>query len=128
MKPVSMTIRECLESLGISSLGDWDVLVFLHRRRASLASAEQIARLVGYSSKVVGAALDKLESQKIIRRSRSSQGVRLYQFVPSETHLAAGSCFQQIMSLAENRSGRLQVVKVLRENSGLQIVASGETL
>ena len=34
--------------VGISLLSEWDVLVFVYRHGASLTSAEQIARLIGY--------------------------------------------------------------------------------
>jgi hypothetical protein len=36
--------------------------------------------MLGYPSTVVADALDHMESVKLIRRSRASQGVRLYQF------------------------------------------------
>jgi transcription initiation factor IIE alpha subunit len=107
-------VQECLKNLGLSLLGDWDVLVFLYRHQSSLASAEQIACLLGHSSKAVGAALEKLESQKLIQRSRSSQGVRFYQFVPPKPHIAPESCFRQLISFADSRSGRLLLVKHLR--------------
>src|SRR6185437_3769021 len=47
-------IKECLKSLGLSFLSEWDVLMFLYRHQFSLASAEQIGRLLGYPSKTVG--------------------------------------------------------------------------
>jgi hypothetical protein len=107
-------VQECLKNLGLSLLGDWDVLVFLYRHQASLASAEQIARLLGHSSKAVGAALERLESQKLIQRSRSSQGVRFYQFVFQKPNQAPECFFRQLMSFADSRSGRLLIVKHLR--------------
>ena len=85
--------KECLHKAGLSLLCEWDVLVFLYRHHASLASAEQIARLIGYPSFAVGKALEKLEAQGLIWRSRSSQGVRFYQFVFSEDRLLASDCF-----------------------------------
>jgi DNA-binding MarR family transcriptional regulator len=111
-------ILECLKGLGISLLGEWDVLVFLYRHQSSLASAEQIARLVGYPSEAVSQALDKLESRKLIERSRSSQGARFYQFVSSQEHLASESCFRRLITVAENRTGRLMLAKHLRQNVG----------
>jgi hypothetical protein len=126
-KSPDILVQECLKSLEISLLGDWDVLVFLYRHRASLASAEQLARLLGYPSKAVGDALDRLESQRLIQRSRSSQGVRFYQFLFSEANLAPESCFRRLMSLAENRTGRLLLVNNLRQRVGLHIGAKGKT-
>lgn len=119
-------IKECLNILGISLLCDWDVLVFLYRHQTSLASAEQIGRLLGYPSTAVGDALDRLESQGLVQRSRSSQGVRLYRLIPSETHLAPESCFRLLMSLAESRTGRLLLVKHLRQSIGMHIAAKGK--
>jgi hypothetical protein len=124
---LEMQTLDCLYSLGISSLAEWDVLVFLSRRGASLGNADQIARLLGYPSKTVGSALDKLESHQLIQRSKSSKGVRLYQVAPAEPHLVPESCFQQLIGLARKRSGRLLIVKLLRHNEGFQIVAKGES-
>jgi DNA-binding MarR family transcriptional regulator len=126
-KSPDIRVKECLKDLGVSLLGEWDVLVFLHRHQASLTSAEQIARLLGYPSKAIGQALDTLESQRLVERSRSSQGVRFYQVVSSGAHLAPESCFRRLMRLAENRTGRLLVAKHLRPNVGLHIAAKGKT-
>jgi hypothetical protein len=120
----STDIQECLRVVGIALLAEWDVLIFLYRHRASLASAEQIARLLGHPSKAVGLALERLESLKMVQRSRSSQGVRFYRFVSSEAQLAPDSCFRRLLSLAENRPGRLLLVKHLRPGSGLYVTAA----
>jgi hypothetical protein len=117
-KPLDLLVEVWLESLDLSRLADWDVLVFLYRHRASLASAEQIARLLGYTSAVVGDALDRLESLGLVQRSRASQGVRLYQFLVSTPPPPDG--FQQLMSLAENRNGRLLLAKKLRQRASRQ--------
>ena len=124
-KSLDLLVQGCLESLGISLIGDWDVLVFLYRHQASLASTEQIARLLGYPDNVVGEALDTLESLSLVQRSRDSQGVRLYQFVFSEVHLPPESCFRQLMTLAENRTGRLLLAKKLRQRVGSHLAGKG---
>ncbi|MDQ6666160.1 MAG: MarR family transcriptional regulator [Acidobacteriota bacterium] len=115
---LDLLVQECLESLGISSLGAWDMLVFVYRHHASLASVEQIARLAGYPSKVAAEALDTLESLGLVQRSRDSQGLRLYRFVLTPVHDPPRSCFWKLMSLAENRNGRLQIAKKLRQHAG----------
>jgi hypothetical protein len=120
-KSLDILVPECLKALGISLLVDWDVLIFLYRHPFSLGSAAQIARLLGYPSRAVGDSLETLESLSLVRRSRSSQGMHLYQFVFSEVHIAPKSCFRQLMSLAENRTGRLLLVKNLRRRAGLHI-------
>ena len=50
-----------LHTLGITSLCQWDVLVFLYRHQTSLVGADVIAHLLGYASDLVVAALDVLE-------------------------------------------------------------------
>lgn len=121
-KSLDFQIQECLTRLDISSPVEWDVLTFVYRHQASLANAEQIARMLGYPSTVVGDALDHLESLKLIRRSRASQGVRLYQFVSSEADSPSQSCFQQLITLTENPAGRLLLIKKLRQHrAGLSL-------
>jgi hypothetical protein len=70
-KDMELDVR-CLEGMGISLLSEWDVLVFVYRHGASLTSADQIARLVGYESTVVDGALKRLEREKLMERSRSA--------------------------------------------------------
>jgi hypothetical protein len=119
---VDFQIQECLTRLGIASPVEWDVLAFVYRHQASLTNADQIARMLGYPSTVVADALDHLESLKLIRRSRASQGVRLYQFVSSEADSPSHSCFQQLIALAEDPAGRLLLIKKLRQHrAGLSL-------
>jgi hypothetical protein len=111
-KTLDACLLDSLESLEIGLLCDWDTLAFLYRHGASLASAEQIARLLGHPKGAIGAALEKLESGGLIERSRGSQGMRLYRFVvPAEP--GRHSSFQQLIGLAASRSGRLSLVKEL---------------
>ena len=121
-KSLDFQIQECLTRLDISSPVEWDVLTFVYRHQASLANAEQIARMLGYPSTVVADALDQMETFKLIRRSRASQGVRLYQFVSSEADSPSQSCFQQLITLTENPAGRLLLIKKLRQHrAGLSL-------
>jgi DNA-binding transcriptional regulator GbsR (MarR family) len=115
-KSLDFQIQECLTRLGIASPVEWDVLAFVYRHQASLTNADQIARMLGYPSTVVADALDQMETFKLIRRSRASQGVRLYQFVASEADPQSHSCFQQLITLAENPAGRLVLIKKLRQH------------
>jgi predicted transcriptional regulator len=107
-----LRVRERLETLGVSLLSEWDVLAFLHRHQTSLTSAAQIARLLGDDKATVSVALDRLESLGLVQRSRGSQGIRLYRIsVPTDpSHY---SCFMELMSLAEGRTGRLLLLKLL---------------
>jgi DNA-binding MarR family transcriptional regulator len=106
-------VQDCLTCIGISLLVDWDVLIFLHRHGVILCSAEHIARLLSCENAKIGGALDRLESQKLIESSRSSVGVRFYKVVVSLDDPRIG-CFQQLLSLAGNRSGRLALAKILK--------------
>ncbi len=99
--------------MGISLLCDWDVFAFVYRHVTSLTSADQIARLVGYESNVVGAALDRLERQKLIERSRPSRGVRLYRVLASKDG-EHWRCLRELIALSESRAGRLELAKRLR--------------
>jgi DNA-binding MarR family transcriptional regulator len=104
-----------LDTLGISLLSEWDVLAFVYRHGASLASSDQIARLIGYESTVVRAALDRLESENLIERSRPSKGVRFCRILAS-ADAGRQRCLQQMVSLLETRVGRLLLAKRLKPN------------
>jgi DNA-binding MarR family transcriptional regulator len=108
-------IQSCSESMGISLLSEWDILAFVYRHGPSLTNTDQIARLIGYESTVVGAALDRLERAKLIERSRPSQGegVRLHRMRVS-TDVRHRQCLQQFVSLSESRDGRLLLTKLLK--------------
>jgi DNA-binding MarR family transcriptional regulator len=106
-------VQSCLESTGISLLCELDVLGFVYRHGASLTSADQIARLVGYESAVVSGALDRLEREKLIERSQPSQGVRFYRILAS-TDAARQGCVQQLVNLSRTRAGRVLLAKQLK--------------
>lgn len=108
-------IEDWLDALGIESLCQWDVLVFLDRHPTSLIGAEYVARLLGYADEPVVAALDALESLGLVERSRVSRSVRLYQFtVPSEPQ--RGGALEHLKALADHRGGRLRLAAQLRRS------------
>ena len=74
-----LQVEGWLKTLGIESLCQWDMLVFLYRHQSILVSTDDIALFVGYATAEVVAVLDSLESSGLVERSRVSQGVRLYQ-------------------------------------------------
>src|SRR5512140_3543922 len=113
-KTLDLEIRDCLTRLEISAPAEWDVLAFVYQHQASLANADQIARLLGYPSTVVADALDHLQHLQLIGRSRASQGVRLYQFLPSKDSPYRKS-FQQLITLANDPAGRSLLRKILRQ-------------
>jgi hypothetical protein len=102
-----------LKTLGITSLCQWDVLVFLHRHQTSLLGADFIARLLGYASGPVVAALEVLEFMGLVERSRVSQIVRLYKLtVPSDP--PRGDAWARLLALGSDRGGRVRLSKSLR--------------
>lgn len=108
--------RECLNSLGVSLLIDWDVLIFLHRHGKILSTAEQLARLLGLDSERIGNALDRLESRELITFSRKSRGGARFYKAAVSSDSAAWNCFERLLSLTRNRSGRLMLAKMLKPN------------
>jgi hypothetical protein len=109
-------VEDWLKGLGVESLPQWDVLVFLRRHLASLASAEHIARLLGYETGIVVDALDNLESLSLVDRSRVDQGVRLYQFAaPGDP--GRGDTLGRLMTIADSRAGRLLLTRKLRRGA-----------
>jgi len=108
-----LQVEGWLKTLGIESLCQWDVLVFLYRHPISLLGAEHLAGLLGYASGPVVAALDVLEALRLMERSRVSQGVRLYRLtVPADPQRADAS--ERLFALANSRVGRMALSKKLR--------------
>jgi DNA-binding MarR family transcriptional regulator len=105
-----------LSTLGIAHLADWDVLAFIHSHGPSLASAEKIAALLGYSKAEVGSALESLTAHGLVQRSRNSRGARLYQFTDAGPNDALRIALEELMKIAEHREGRLLLSKQLRQN------------
>jgi hypothetical protein len=99
-----------LKTLGVESLCQWDVLVFLDRHPSILASTENIARFLGYATAEVVAALDSGESSGLVERSRFSQGVRLHQLTaPADP--ARLDAFERLMTLADSHTVRLLLAR-----------------
>ena len=109
-----LLVEGWLTTLGIESLSQCDVLVFLYRHQASLVSAEHVARLLGYATGEVVAALDRLESLGLVARSRVSQGVRLYQYTAPPAAPRRGDALDGLMTFADSRPGRLFLAKKFR--------------
>ncbi len=107
-----LLIQKNLEALGIALLIQWDTLAFLYRHGTALVRAGQIVRLLGSDTSSVSKALDRLESQGLIERSRGSQGIHLYRFAVPTDPLRQSS-FIELIGLAETRTGRLLLLKFL---------------
>jgi len=108
--PDLSAVEHWLVTARIASRHHWDMLVFLYRHQTSLVNAEHIARLLGYTTGEVVAALEHLESLGFVARSRVSQGVRLYQCTaPADT--PPGAACHQLMRVADSRAVRLLLAK-----------------
>jgi hypothetical protein len=106
-------IEGLLKTLGVTSLCQWDVLVFLYHHQTSLVGANLIAHLLGYANDPVVAALDVLAFLGLVERSRVSQAARLYQFtVPSDPQ--QHDAWVHLLPLASYRAGRVRLAQHLR--------------
>ncbi|HJU06761.1 MAG TPA: hypothetical protein VJ692_16550 [Nitrospiraceae bacterium] len=117
--PSDDAIEDWLKTLGVASRGQWDTLVFLYRYHASLVSAEHIACLLGYAVNEVIGDLDALESVGLVERSRTSQGVRLYQFT-RPTDPKRGDAFDHLMFVGESRAIRLLLARKWRPRGSVK--------
>jgi DNA-binding transcriptional ArsR family regulator len=108
-----LQVEGWLKTLGIESLCQWDVLVFLDRHPSSLVSTGHIARLLGYATGQVSAALDSLKSSGLVECSRVSQGVGLYQLTaPADP--TRRDALERLMTLADSHTVRLSLGRRLR--------------
>ena len=111
-EPLAVPVDGWLDVLQISTVTEWDVLVFLHRHGTILVKAETVALLVGHEKDSVGKALDIFVSLGLVRRSRSSQGVRFYRFdVPLNSAIEQST--KQLLRLSAEPAGRLIVIRRL---------------
>ena len=105
-----LQVEGWLKTLGIESLCQWDVLVFLDRHPSILASNEHIAGLLSYATAEVVAALDRLECSGLVERSRVSQGVRLYQLTAPADHTRSDA-LERLKTLADSQTVRLLLAR-----------------
>ena len=113
--------RKNLEALRIRHLAEWDVLAFICRHGTNLVSADHIARLLGYGKTLVGAALDSLTSTGLVKRSRTSHGVRLYQIAVAIADDPRGQYLEELMKLTGERRGRILLIAHLRQASAKEL-------
>jgi DNA-binding MarR family transcriptional regulator len=108
-----LQVEGWLKTLGIESLCQWDVLVFLSRHQSTLVRAEHIARLLGDATADVVAALDSLESSGLVQPSRVSQGVRLYQLT-TPADATPRDALERLTTVADSHTVRLVLGRRLR--------------
>src|ERR1700738_976777 len=107
---LDIQVEGWLKTLGIESLCQWDMLVFLYRHPSILVSTEDITSFLGYATAEVVAALDSLESSGLVERSRASQGVRLHQ-VTASAEPARHDALERLMTLADSHTVRLLLTR-----------------
>ena len=108
--PVDVQVDGWFKTLGVESLCQWDVLVFQYRHQSSLVGAEHIARFLGYATAEVVAALDSLESSRLVERSRASQGACLYE-VTALADPTRRDALERLMTLADSHTVRLLLAR-----------------
>jgi DNA-binding MarR family transcriptional regulator len=121
---LEVSVQNCLEGLGIFLLIELDVLAFVFRRGVTLASADDIAELIGHEPVIVSGALDRLERHKLIERTKPSRGARFYRIL-AQADSERKRCLQHFASLLESRNGRLLLARELKL---IQPEAQGEEL
>jgi hypothetical protein len=112
--PPETAVTGWLQTLGVVSRCQWDVLVFVACHQTTLLGAADLARLLGYAPEAVVTALEGLETLALIERSRVSQGARLYQCrVPPDS--PRGAAFARLQTLAATRAGRVLLTQQWRQ-------------
>jgi hypothetical protein len=112
--PADAEVEGWLKAVGVGSLCQWDLLVFLYRHQTTLAGADHLARLLGYATEPA-AALDGLESLGLVGRSRVSQGACLCQLTAPPEPPRAGA-LERLLALVGHRVGRLRLSERLRRD------------
>ena len=105
-------VQHWLQSVGVESLCQLEVLAFMHRHPITLLPPEYLARLLGYEIEPVVAALDSLSARQLLKWSAQSPGARSYQVVAPSV-LSRTDALGQLLALSEHRSGRLLLGKHL---------------
>jgi DNA-binding FadR family transcriptional regulator len=106
-----------LGTLRIEHLAEWDVLAFVYRHGTSLAAAEKISSLVGYTRAIVGSALESLTARGLVQRSRNAHGARLYQAARAVPNDPLQLALEELLKIAEDRQGRLLLSRHLRHGT-----------
>jgi hypothetical protein len=113
---VEILFEHHLEILDISAIAEWDVLAFLHRHGTTIAGGVYLVRMIGYNQSMIESALDKLTRSGLIQGSRGSDGIGLYKSIPLDTPARQNS-FEALIKLADQRNGRLHLIRAVRMRS-----------
>ena len=113
--PVDVEAEGWLTTLGITTLCQWDLLVFLYRHQTSLFGADYLVRLSGYATETVVSAMATLESLGLVGYSRISQGARFYQCI-APTSPPHDEALARLLELTSHRAGHLRLSRQLRRD------------
>ena len=110
-------IERWLEMLGVQTLVEWDVLVFLNRHPFSLFRADTMPSLAGYNSDSSSAAMSSLERLGLVKRLRADFNQDVYTATVLSDP-ARKLAMSYLMNLAEDRSVRLALMRRLAKPMG----------
>ena len=99
-------IDHWLQSVGVESLCQWDVLTFLYRHGTTLLLPKDLARLLGYRLDPVIVALDSLAALQILQWSAQSRGASSYWLIVRSVP-SRNDALDRLLALSDHRSGRL---------------------
>ena len=109
-------VRHWLQTVGVESRCELEVLTFFHRHRITLLPPEYLARLLGYPVESVVAALDSLTTLQLLEWSPQTRGARAYEFIVPPV-VARSEALERLLALSDHRSGRLLLGKHLERDS-----------
>ena len=103
-------VRHWLQTVGVESRCELEVLTFFHRHRITLLPPEYLARLLGYPMEPVAIVLNSLANLRLLAWSPQPRGARAYRVVVSPV-LSRSEALERLLALSDNRSGRLLLGK-----------------
>jgi len=113
--PPDPEVHGWLQTLGVTSLCQWEVLVFCYDHQATLLTVVDFARLLGQASHAIVSALETLEARALLVRSRVSQGACLYQCRVA-LDSPRGAALGRLLTLAHDPAGLARIVQQLRQD------------
>ena len=102
-------VERWLATLGVQTLAEWDVLIFLIRHPFSLFRADTTPSLAGYGEDLSGAALSSLEQLGLVKRFRANLHQDVYT-PTSPDEPARKMALNYLTKLAEDRVVRLALM------------------
>ena len=111
-------VQHWLQSVGVESLCQLEVLTFLHRHRTTRLPTEYLARLLGYRMDSVVDALHSLSALQLLTWTAQPRVGYPYLFIVPSGPWRTGS-LERLLALSAHRSGRLLLRKHLGRDGTL---------